>query len=378
MQALFALQQARMANYNQAHEYFREVFAPDLNSMEVQDSVKLQQQIAQSIALFDQHYTLEKVNLSDPDTKVENTVKQALIDFHKQNHKDRTTHLSQMLNYAEQVIVHFAHVLSFPNQVSNYIDERNETKSNLPGISVEFGTENPMVNNIVCQIINKSDALSRVWIKQGFEWDRDIVKKIWMDFVEKSESYKDYIHNKQRDLEADKKFISDMLKECVFKNEVMLNYLEENSMMWGEDKDSIKSLVLKSIKNITASTTTIELPEISSNWEDDKDFFVQLYNITLDREKEIEEVIAQKLKNWDMERVALTDKVILQMAMAEFLGFPSIPTKVTINEYIEICKEYSTPKSKQFVNGLLDAIAIEMSNNGKIKKSGRGLLDNKS
>ena len=94
-------------------------------------------------------------------------------------------------------------------------------------------------------------------------------------------------------------------------------------------------------------------------------------------EEKYESLIAEKTKNWDIERIAATDKIIMEMAIAEMINFPSIPVKVTINEYIEVAKRYSTPKSKVFINGILDVIAGELENTGVIRKSGRGLIDNK-
>ena len=102
-----------------------------------------------------------------------------------------------------------------------------------------------------------------------------------------------------------------------------------------------------------------------------------MYDDTLDEEDQYEELIDEKAKNWDIERIATTDRILLKMAIQEMVNFPSIPVKVTINEYIEISKKYSTPKSKQFVNGVLDVIAVDLQKEGVIRKSGRGLIDNK-
>src|SRR5690606_8688477 len=119
------------------------------------------------------------------------------------------------------------------------------------------------------------------------------------------------------------------------------------------------------------------LPEIAINWEEDKEFFQNIFNLSVESEDEYKDLIAVNTKNWDIERVASTDKIIITMALTEMAHFPSIPIKVSINEYIDISKTYSTPKSKQFVNGLLDVLAKELTESGKIRKSGRGLLDNK-
>ncbi len=121
----------------------------------------------------------------------------------------------------------------------------------------------------------------------------------------------------------------------------------------------------------------IQVSDISYNWEDDSAYVQELFERTVSENDTLEELLQDKLKNWDIERVALTDKVFLKMALIEMMYFPSIPTKVTINEFIEISKTFSTPKSKKFVNGILDGLAADLVKNGRIKKSGRGLIDNK-
>ena len=150
-------------------------------------------------------------------------------------------------------------------------------------------------------------------------------------------------------------------------------------MNWSENKSIVRSLSTKVIKTITGTEDEADeiLPELALNWEEDKEFFQDIYNFTIASEKEYSELIANTTKNWDVERIALTDRVILIMALSEMVNFSSIPTKVSINEYIDISKTYSTPKSKQFVNGLLDTLSKELTENGKIRKSGRGLIDNK-
>lgn len=150
-------------------------------------------------------------------------------------------------------------------------------------------------------------------------------------------------------------------------------------MNWTENKSIVRSLSSKVLKTITGTEDESDeiLPELALNWEEDKEFFQEIYNLTVASEKEYSELIATTTKNWDVERIALTDRVILIMALSEMVNFSSIPTKVSINEYIDISKTYSTPKSKQFVNGLLDTLSKELTESGKIRKSGRGLIDNK-
>jgi N utilization substance protein B len=140
----------------------------------------------------------------------------------------------------------------------------------------------------------------------------------------------------------------------------------------------VKGLVEKTVKSFDGEpNSTIQLHTLSINWEEDREFVEKLYNKASDLEQPYKDLIANNTRNWEVDRLPLTDRMILEMAIAELLEFPGIPVKVTINEYIELAKSYSTPKSRQFINGILDVIAKELKDTGIVKKSGRGLMDNK-
>ena len=153
--------------------------------------------------------------------------------------------------------------------------------------------------------------------------------------------------------------------------------MEEIDLQWSEDMGVIKSMITKTLKGITPDDQTLKLAVLSKNWEEDKNFFNNLLKYAIENDKDFAEIISGKSKNWDISRIAKVDKIILKMAMAELINFPSIPVKVTINEYIELSKNFSTPKSKKFVNGMLDVISADLQEKGIIRKSGRGLIDNK-
>ncbi|MEZ7971355.1 MAG: transcription antitermination factor NusB, partial [Cyclobacteriaceae bacterium] len=167
-----------------------------------------------------------------------------------------------------------------------------------------------------------------------------------------------------------------LYKKVIFKSEIIGAYFDQNDLRWNENKPIIRSMVLKTLKHLDFENP-LELQPLSHNEDEDFDYFETLFSETMSREYELETIISKRAKNWDASRMAMTDLVILKMALAEMMTFPSIPIKVTINEYIEISKNYSTPRSKQFVNGILDVLANELSSEGIIKKSGRGLIDNK-
>jgi N utilization substance protein B len=152
----------------------------------------------------------------------------------------------------------------------------------------------------------------------------------------------------------------------------------ERDLYWQENKATLRSLVTKTIKTFDLeSAEPYQLLELSKNMEEDIEFFQVIFDETIKKDKEMDQTIARRTKNWDLTRVDSIDRIILKMALTEMITFPSIPVKVTINEYIEISKIYSTPKSKQFINGILDVISNELTSEGVIRKSGRGLIDNK-
>ena len=158
----------------------------------------------------------------------------------------------------------------------------------------------------------------------------------------------------------------------------MVEHWEHEDVRWSENGLIIKSMLTKTIQGYEPELDeTFELKSISVNEKEDFEFFETIYSSTIKENDRLEGLISQKTKNWDVSRLAMTDKIILKMALAEMIHCRSIPTKVTINEYIEVCKQYSTPKSKQFVNGILDVLANQLTSEGVIKKTGRGLIDNK-
>ncbi|WP_233219005.1 transcription antitermination factor NusB [Adhaeribacter arboris] len=217
-------------------------------------------------------------------------------------------------------------------------------------------------------------------IRRNISWgsDTDQIRHWYKTVLKPNETFLAYLAQPEHTYEEDHELIKSIYKELIFKDETLQKYFEEQDMNWAENKPIVKSLVNKTIKSLEeTSAEDLPLLDLSPNWEDDKVFFEDLYNQTIQEDATYEAFIVAQIKNWDVDRVALLDKIILKMALCEMHIFRSIPVKVTINEYIEISKIYSTPKSKQFINGVLDKISQELTEKGDIRKSGRGLIDNK-
>ena len=169
-----------------------------------------------------------------------------------------------------------------------------------------------------------------------------------------------------------------VVREFFFKDDSFLSVFEENNLSWTEDKAILRSLVMKTIKEAKENKyDKLRLLTLSKDWEEDRTFFSDLYEQSLKEERQNLETISDKSEKWAANRIAILDLIMISMAITEIRYFRNIPVKVTMNEYIDISKNYSTPKSWQFINGMLDNIVKDMNTAGLIKKSGRGLLDNK-
>ena len=186
--------------------------------------------------------------------------------------------------------------------------------------------------------------------------------------------YKDYLSTKTSTFKEDKAFVIDVFKEIIAPNEKLYNYLEDKNITWLDDLPVINTTIVKLLRKTNPSTSQSHfVPKLVRN-EEDIEFAVDLLNKTILNLSSLSKEIEGKTANWDKDRIANIDFVLLQMAICEFQKFPSIPVKVTINEYLEIAKEYSTPKSNVFINGILDRLVKEYSDKGTLNKVGRGLI----
>lgn len=230
-----------------------------------------------------------------------------------------------------------------------------------------------ILNPILKSIEESEELKTYVSNKKLSNWkeNREYVSVVWEE-VKNSELYKEYIKTKETSYKEDKEFILKVFEEIIAPNDKLYDYYDELNLGWVDDLPLINTLVLKSIKQLNQNNF-ISLKEFEVR-EDDKEFLIDLCRKTFLHHEEYNEEINDKTPNWDTERIAGIDLILIKMAMTEFLYFPSIPTKVSINEYIEIAKDYSTLKSSFFINGVLDKILKDFNKSNKLNKIGRGLL----
>ena len=382
-QNLYAFEQCRGSNLNLAKDFIRESFLPDLNSMEVQDKAALNREAEDAIRLFDENQeNKELLPAAYASVKVKKVVIDALKQYRVANEKDRQFLLKNMVVSAERIPQLYLLSIELLQAFAKHAGKDVEKKQKLAGDTpVAFGNDLNLANNQVLTRLRESPLYQAALNRNAVNLDElELEIKEWFrEYIKPSEAYQAYLAIATPTLEQDYEAVDELLKKIIFKNEVILNFFSEKDLNWTENKSVVRSLAAKVLKNASLPEADLAepMPEIAINWEEDKEFFENIFNFTIANDVSNKALIAEKTKNWDIERLAFTDKVILSMALAEMIHFPSIPVKVTINEYIDISKTYSTPKSKQFVNGLLDVMAKELIDNGQIRKSGRGLLDNK-
>ena len=231
------------------------------------------------------------------------------------------------------------------------------------------------VENKLLTLLANSESLENAIEERAItNWKRnDDVILLLLEAIKTSELYQDYMNATTSSFTDDKNFIADLFSEVIAPNDKLYDYLEDYKLTWLDDLPTINTLVLKQIKQLKSENDTFLVTKLYKDL-DDKDYVKNLFRKTVLNEVELSKEYIDKTPNWDTERIAEIDTIILKMAICELLKFPSIPVKVTINEYLEIAKEYSTPKSSIFINGILDNIVKDYQKNNRLTKAGRGLL----
>lgn len=224
--------------------------------------------------------------------------------------------------------------------------------------------------NAIAESISLESYLEMNNLK-NWELEKEYVKIIFEE-LQKSEVYKKYLENLEDSFQVDKAFVIDFFKEIIAPNEKLADYFEDTMISWVDDIPFVNTWVVRSLSK-QKMNKTFKLGVLYKD-TDDEQFVSDLFRKIVLKAKSYEQDITEKTPNWETDRIADIDMILIKMAMTEFIDFPSIPTRVTINEYIEIAKDYSTTKSSYFINGVLDKISKEFTKEKRIVKIGRGLL----
>jgi N utilization substance protein B len=264
----------------------------------------------------------------------------------------------------EQTRQLFIYLTYFLSEVANYaqVDAHSRASKHLPTYN-DLHVNTKLTGNEILSKIREDASFNEFAGKDKPELlsDKELVKKIYHELVETNE-YKNYISDTRREKKEDREILEFILDKLLLGKEIFLSHIEENFSNWDDDGE----MVIQLLVNYLLKPGTYNFKEMIS---DEKwDFAKTLLMTVREKSEHLESFIIPKLKNWDPERIALLDMILMKMGVAEFLYFETIPPKVTINEYIDLAKEYSTLQSGQFVNGILDNIHKELVQQGKMHK----------
>ena len=232
------------------------------------------------------------------------------------------------------------------------------------------------VTNKPLRVLANSENLRKACEAHGVGWAnrQDLLKGIFRALLD-HEEYTEYMASEERGFQADRESLIRMFRKHMVNFDLFQDMLEEESIFWVDDLDLAASMAIKTIKTIKEGDEDVNILPLWRDDDDDKAFMEDLFTKTLALGEASEAMIQEGAQNWELERIATTDKILMKMALAEAQTFESIPLKVTLNEYIELSKYYSTPKSHGFINGILDQLFTKLKEAGDIKKVGRGLIE---
>ena len=299
-------------------------------------------------------------------------VLQSLYAFHSKKEKSISKSEKEMLKNIEDISNLQLAILSLLfllyNHAYNFFED-NKNKF-LPK-EEDINPNKKFIDNLFFRfflsdkkMIKKLENFSAFWISN----DHDIIRKIFMDIF-KSKLYINYLNENDESYKSDITFFNNILNDIILNNKILHHILEEKSIYWIDDLPFVATIVMGNLKNKKVIISRSVFKNSS-----DKDFAVDLFKNTIKHDDDYEKIIVKKAQNWDLERIAIMDQLMIKMAFCEILNMPELPLKVSLNEYIEISKYYSTNKSKMFINGLIDNAINDFKKANKINKTGRGLL----
>lgn len=258
-------------------------------------------------------------------------------------------------------------LVELTNAYSQRIDAR---KAKLLPSEEDMKPNIKLLENKFIEQLRTNKQLLKHMKERPFLWnEQEALMRNLLENILTSDIYKEYISSDSQSYEQDRDFWRKVFKQIICNTEDLYSFLEDESLFWNDDIEIVESFVLKTIKRFDESKN--EDQELLPMFKDETDrvFAIKLIRESLINGKEYRELIDKYTKNWESERIALMDMVIMQIAIAEILNFPSIPINVTLNEYIDIAKSYSTAKSASFINGILDAVVKELREEKRIIKS---------
>ena len=265
-------------------------------------------------------------------------------------------------------------MLILPVELAEYARQRQELnkRKKLPTFE-DLNPNTKFVDNAVIRLIANSDSVNDVVAARKLGWSQqpDLIRTLYAQLVE-APYYKEYMQREERSFDDDKRLLEEFFQEMQH-CEALDEALQEMSLMWCDDLAYIVMMILRTLSNLRVSHAELKVARKFKS-DEDPEFVRTLFEKSLVNYDANLAYIEKFTSNWDVERIVFMDNLIIGTAIAELTSFPSIPVKVTLDEFIEISKYYSTPGSSVFINGVLDKIVEALTAEGRIKKAGRGLI----
>lgn len=305
-------------------------------------------------------------------------VLQALYAYFQSNEDNFRHTENELMQAVERIQDLYLYLLLSFSEIKNIAENRIEenTKKIRPS-EEDLNPNTKFIDNNIIRLLEENKELRRLSEERKVNWvgdeHQEMFRKMFL-IIKDSEIYFEYMNNESKTFEDDKAFALELFKVEIANSELLYNFFEEKSIHWMDDIDLACSMVLKTLKSVNEGEV-IELLPLYKVDDDEQEFIRELLRKTISMDKENEALIDELTKNWELDRIAKMDVILMKMAITELQIFNNIPTKVTLNEYIEISKFYSTPKSNGFINGILDKAIDRLQTEKKIVKIGRGLMN---
>lgn len=304
---------------------------------------------------------------------------QSVYSFFQSEDADLAAGEKELLRSIDRTYDLYLTALIFPCELADLAANKQEIARNkmLP-TQEDLNPNLKFINNRLINKIRESASIQREVNAHRIGWQSDaaieVIRKTWEN-IKNWDAYKIYMASSTSSWQEDVDLVIDIFRKHVGDSDLFEQYIEEISLHWPGDMNMAVAPALIKTCEAIAEEEDIKLAPLYKDPEDDKKFVLELFRKTVLDHESASALIGEKTKNWEVDRIAVMDVILMQMAITEFRNFPSIPVKVTLNEYIEISKTYSTPKSRQFINGILDKLVIDFKEKGWIQKSGRGLME---
>ena len=363
VQHLYAFYVCRKANYDLIVDQIKADFIPDVFADPLADKTQLAQEAQQALELFNSSLSIPQTPLpafAHTSSRVSTAVSRAVVNYKNEMTRDRRrleqglaeviVTINQACIRIWQLLVEWTHLAKRQNEKSRLLHPHAMTSSVC------------LADSSLLRRLQDDNKLAKLVQQEAASWGNhmSLVASWYHQLINKDPSIQRCLTDLSTPAQEQKLLVF-LIDNIIFDKEVIQSFFNDLDLRWATHKHIVKKLVKKGLTHFTKDSEqelNMDVLGLVDNWEPEQCFYTDLVCKTLQQDKELEELIAQKAKNWSLDRILLLDKTIIKLALCEMLYFTNIPIKVSINEYIDLSKAYSMPKSSQFINGLLDAVAI--------------------